>query len=489
MKVIVIRTENLTILFVDIAGFTATTSRQSRVQNARLLQTFGSTLLPLIKYYKGRLIKTIGDALLITFRSPTDAMLCSMAFQDAMHAHNLSAAEDEKIHIRVAANLGEVRVTKKDIFGEPVNVASRIEGVAPADEIYLSEAVYMAMNKAEVPSLEVGFRELKGVSQAVRLYNIPRFSTPRLVAENASAEEQGSEVLYPYGGMHYHTRPSHLTNILHFSEDKKLTRVLLPAVAVLIVAAAVGIGYHYINKKTPEQPAAVKTTTSETQEAATASRGSQQPLTESGPTELKSEAVVTTTTEKTANIPKPASEGQVQKPERPIEERAASPAAGKPAKAITENAKAIGPNAGATTSTKTEPVAIKKGVARDNAPAKQAVSEPDSESAEETNAEMTEAEGENVEPDNSKQNVSSSASTKATDAATKDAAGWGLTSAKEAYRASKLSKAEYSKIVRNLKSDYEKKIVKLKQDLRAGKITRSEYDKEVRQAKQDYRGR
>ncbi|MBN1627085.1 MAG: adenylate/guanylate cyclase domain-containing protein, partial [Deltaproteobacteria bacterium] len=79
-----IKTENLTILFVDIAGFTATTSRQSRVENARLLQAFGSTLLPLIKCYKGRLIKTIGDALLITFRSPTDAMLCSMALQDAM---------------------------------------------------------------------------------------------------------------------------------------------------------------------------------------------------------------------------------------------------------------------------------------------------------------------------------------------------------------------------------------------------------------------
>jgi adenylate cyclase len=486
MKVIVIRTENLTILFVDIAGFTATTSRQSRVQNARLLQTFGSTLLPLIKYYKGRLIKTIGDALLITFRSPTDAMLCSMAFQDAMHAHNLSAAEDEKIHIRVAANLGEVRVTKNDIFGEPVNVASRIEGVAPADEIYLSEAVYMAMNKAEVPVMEVGSRELKGISQAVRLYNIPRFSTPRLVAENASAEEQGSEVLYPYGGMHYHARPSHLTNILHFSEDKKLTRMLLPAAAVLIVAAAVAIGYHYINKKAPEPTAAVKTTTSETQEAATANRDSQQPLSASGPTELKPEVVETTTADKTANIPKPPSEGQVQKPERPIGEKAASPVAGKLAKTTTENAKSSGPNAGAITSTKTEPVAAKQGVARDNAPAKQAVSESDSESAEETDAEMTDAEVENAEPD--KQNVLSSASTKATNAATKDETAWGVTSAKEAYRASKLSKTEYSKIVRKLRSDYEKKIGKLKRDLRDGKITRAEYDKEVRKAKQDYRG-
>jgi len=199
-----IKTENLTILFVDIAGFTATTSRQSRAENAHLLQTFDGTLLPLIKRFKGIVVKSIGDALLITFRSPTDAMLCSMALQDAMHEYNLNAPEEKRIHIRVAANLGEVRVTKKDIFGEPVNVASRIEGIAPADEIYLSEAVYMAMNKAEVPAQEVGFKELKGIPQAIRIYSIPRFATPRLIPERVAASgEQGSELLFPYGGMHH----------------------------------------------------------------------------------------------------------------------------------------------------------------------------------------------------------------------------------------------------------------------------------------------
>ena len=199
-----IKTENLTILFVDIAGFTATTSRQSRAENAHLLQTFDGTLLPLIKRFKGIVVKSIGDALLITFRSPTDAMLCAMALQDAMHEYNLNAPEDKRIHIRVAANLGEVRVTKKDIFGEPVNVASRIEGIAPADEIYLSEAVFMAMNKAEVPAQEVGYKELKGIPQTTRIYSIPRFATPRLIPERiAESGEQGSELLFPYGGMHH----------------------------------------------------------------------------------------------------------------------------------------------------------------------------------------------------------------------------------------------------------------------------------------------
>ena len=99
-----------------------------------------------------------------------------MSLQDAMHSYNLTVDEDKMIHIRVAASLGEVRVTKNDIFGEPVNITSRIESITPTDEIYLSEALYMTMNKAEVPAKEVGFKELSGVSQAIRIYNIPHFT-------------------------------------------------------------------------------------------------------------------------------------------------------------------------------------------------------------------------------------------------------------------------------------------------------------------------
>nr|WP_269801168.1 adenylate/guanylate cyclase domain-containing protein [Colwellia sp. 75C3] len=226
-------TENLTILFVDIAGFTVTTSRLSRQENADLIQTFGRVLLPLIKGYKGKLIKSIGDAYLITFLSPTDAMLCSMALQDAMHGNNLNVIEEEKIHIRVAANLGEVRVAKNDIFGEPVNVASRIEGVTPADAIYLSEAVYMAMNKAEVPVEEVGFQQLAGVSQSVRLYCIPRFSVNRLVPEKNGDVEVGNELVYPYGGMHCHANNDNGFT-LDFAQRYKKTRLSLSVLLIVI---------------------------------------------------------------------------------------------------------------------------------------------------------------------------------------------------------------------------------------------------------------
>ena len=197
-----IKTENLAIVLTDIAGYTEATQNQSRQDNARLLATHNRILYPIIRRYKGRHVKSIGDALLLVFRSPTDAMLCAMAMQDALFEFNRNNAKEQQIHIRVAASLGEVRVTRNDVFGEAVNVTSRIESITPVDEIYMSEAVYMAMNKAEVPSQEVGRRELKGITGSIRIYNIPRFSTPRLVPQDVMAAEDMSDLVYPYGGTH-----------------------------------------------------------------------------------------------------------------------------------------------------------------------------------------------------------------------------------------------------------------------------------------------
>jgi hypothetical protein len=130
-----------------------------------------------------------------------------MAMQDALHAYNRTASKDEEIHIRIAASLGEVRLSKGDIFGEPVNVTSRIEGITPGDEIYFSEAVYLAMNKAEVPAVEVGLMDLKGVSKPVRVYSIPRFVNSQLVPDSADPIDMDPRFNFPYGGMHISAAP------------------------------------------------------------------------------------------------------------------------------------------------------------------------------------------------------------------------------------------------------------------------------------------
>jgi class 3 adenylate cyclase len=168
-----LKTANLAIVFTDIKGFTERTSRQTLEENQRLLKAHHDLLTPVFKSFGGRIIKSIGDAFLVTFESPTQAVLSGMAIQDRLWHYNRSALDSERLDVRVAINVGEVRLESNDIFGEPVNIASRVESITEAGEVYFTEAVYLAMNKAEVPSQEVGSFELKGIPGKIRVFRVP----------------------------------------------------------------------------------------------------------------------------------------------------------------------------------------------------------------------------------------------------------------------------------------------------------------------------
>jgi class 3 adenylate cyclase len=176
-----VRTRNLAVMFTDIKGFTEKTSRQTRQENALMLARHDALLLPVLRAFGGRRIKNIGDALLVIFDSPTGSVLSGMAMQDRLWDYNRRVSAEERIDVRVAINLGEVRLVwglrGGDIFGEPVNIASRVEGEARAGEVWFTEAVYLAMNKKEAPAEEVGLRELKGIPEPVRLYRVPSHGT------------------------------------------------------------------------------------------------------------------------------------------------------------------------------------------------------------------------------------------------------------------------------------------------------------------------
>lgn len=167
-------TRHLTILITDIKGFTDKTSHRSRADIQRLLDDHREVVLPVLEGRGGRLVKTMGDAFLMTYDSPTDAVLAGVAAQEALAKHNHDLPEPERIEIRVAINAGEVNLAENDVFGEAVNIAARIEGVAEAGEVYFTEAVYLAMNKTEVPSSEIGLLQLKGIPEKVRVYKVRR---------------------------------------------------------------------------------------------------------------------------------------------------------------------------------------------------------------------------------------------------------------------------------------------------------------------------
>lgn len=198
--------ECLTIVFVDIEGYTTKTSDQSRGANERLLARFAGVVMPMVRAFNGTVVKGLGDAYLITFRSPTDSLLCAMAVQDQLANRNRHVAEEERFALRFAINVGEVRIDKKDIFGDAVNITARIEALTKPGEIYFSEAVFLMMNKSEIPYEVVGMHALKGLSAEVLIYRVPKLAEVgayrlALAADSAGDEAEAEPLTLPFGGL------------------------------------------------------------------------------------------------------------------------------------------------------------------------------------------------------------------------------------------------------------------------------------------------
>jgi adenylate cyclase len=171
------RTENLAVMLTDMKGFTAATSRQSREENARMLALQDELVLPVVRAFGGRRVKTIGDAYLVLFASPTAALLCGMAIQDRLWDYGRRVPEEERIEVRVVVSLGEVRLVgsgaaPSDVFGEAVNLAARVEAEAEAGQIWFTEAVRLVADRVQVPAEEIGARRLKGIDEEVRLFRV-----------------------------------------------------------------------------------------------------------------------------------------------------------------------------------------------------------------------------------------------------------------------------------------------------------------------------
>jgi class 3 adenylate cyclase len=205
-----VKSSNLAIVFVDIAGFTERTASQSRAESEAWLRQFEQMIMPLLRAFGGRRIKTIGDAYLCTFASPTNALLFGMASQDRLFSYNREVDEASGFQIRVAVNAGEVRLQRRDVFGEPVNIAARVEGLAPAGAIWFTEAVYLAMTKSEVPAEEVGLKKLKGIAEDIKIYRVPLDHGYRLAPDEPPSAQETSRPdetsgpavdRFPYGGI------------------------------------------------------------------------------------------------------------------------------------------------------------------------------------------------------------------------------------------------------------------------------------------------
>lgn len=159
------------IMFTDIAGFTAL-SQEDEEAGLRLLKHQDALVRPLLVAHHGRKVKSIGDGLLIEFPNARDAVQFAVELQRRVHELNASMPE-HPLPLRVGIHLGDVQRKGADILGDAVNIASRIEPLAPPGGICLSELVYLeARNQLALQFEKLGEKTLKGVREPVEVYRV-----------------------------------------------------------------------------------------------------------------------------------------------------------------------------------------------------------------------------------------------------------------------------------------------------------------------------
>jgi TolB-like protein/class 3 adenylate cyclase len=153
------------IMFTDIVGY-STIMGNSEEEAMQLLNINRTTHKSLIPEFGGKWLKEMGDGILATFPTVTDAVQCAIALQK-------KSAEKEKLSLRIGIHLGEVVFEENDVFGDGVNIAARLASVSNADEILVSESVYRNIeNKPEIYTRYKGEKKLKNIRYPIRTYEV-----------------------------------------------------------------------------------------------------------------------------------------------------------------------------------------------------------------------------------------------------------------------------------------------------------------------------
>jgi TolB-like protein/class 3 adenylate cyclase len=161
------------ILAADVVGY----SRLMELDEARTLATLKelrrSILSPLVAQYQGRIVKVMGDGVLVEFASAVNAVACAVALQQKIGEASAIVPADRRVVLRIGINLGEVVVEGGDIYGDGVNLAARLEEMAEPGRIVISKKVHDEVGrKLALAYDDLGERPLKNIAAPVRVYRI-----------------------------------------------------------------------------------------------------------------------------------------------------------------------------------------------------------------------------------------------------------------------------------------------------------------------------
>jgi class 3 adenylate cyclase/TolB-like protein/Flp pilus assembly protein TadD len=161
------------ILAADVAGYSRLMGVDEEGTHVRLTDLWNALVQPRIAEHHGRVVKSSGDGLLAEFGSVVAALRAAVEIQRGMAERNVGVPEDDRIEFRIGINVGDIIIDRGDIFGDGVNVAARLEGLAKPGGICISEDAHRQVRgKFDFTFEDIGERQLKNIARPVRVFQV-----------------------------------------------------------------------------------------------------------------------------------------------------------------------------------------------------------------------------------------------------------------------------------------------------------------------------
>jgi TolB-like protein/class 3 adenylate cyclase len=199
------------ILAADVAGYSRLMGDDEEGTLVRLKAVRKAVVDPKIERHRGRIVKTTGDGLLVQFASAVDAARCAMEVQAGMAEQNAGLPQDKRIEFRIGIHVGDIIVDDNDIFGDGVNIAARLEGIASPGGICISDDAHRQIRgKIDSAYDDMGLQVLKNIVEPMRAWRVlteansptssPTIPLPEIVRSPAFPDKPSIAVL-PFQNM------------------------------------------------------------------------------------------------------------------------------------------------------------------------------------------------------------------------------------------------------------------------------------------------
>jgi adenylate cyclase len=190
------------ILALDVAGYSHLMSQDEEGTLRGLMAHLGELIEPRIAAHRGRIVKRTGDGLLVDFASTVEAVRCAIEIQSGMVERNRATPEHSRIEFRIGINLGDVIIQGEDIYGDGVNIAARLEGIAEPGAIFVSRAVRDSVrDRLEIALEDLGQKSVKNIARPVRVFRIGRAGDVRTTPPSSMTSDKPSIAVLPFANM------------------------------------------------------------------------------------------------------------------------------------------------------------------------------------------------------------------------------------------------------------------------------------------------